>query len=365
MTAVVRFLDSWDPANAVRLPYWEEMMGKNIVFRLEDDKCFIHERPNVRSAWMNMKSNNNPKGMCLVTGMEGTIARLHLPIKRVAGAKVGGARLVSFNAPAFESFGKIQNYNAPLTEEAAFAYTTALNWLLREGSPHKAQISSITVVFWGERETFAENIIAHVLNDRGRGAGDSSETEVQSHDVGLLMDKACGIDQGGSLSGRDTPLHILAISPSSARLSVRFWHTVTESQLIGNLKQHFNDLAIVKSNQKAPDYPSIYRILSETAVKKEIDNIFPLLAGALMRSAFAGSPYPDSLLTSMLMRIRSDQHINTLRAASIKACLVRNYKHMNFGMTLDMNNMNIGYRLGRLFAILERVQEKATGGKGS
>lgn len=135
LRALLRFLNSWTPDCFSSLSQSEEMRDTNLVFRLESDIQFLHERPAIQQAWAQeyRRLAGTCDGFCLVTGQEATIASLHPDISGVAGAQPSGALLVSFNLPAFRSYGKEQSLNAPVGERAAFAYTTQSTSLSGEG----------------------------------------------------------------------------------------------------------------------------------------------------------------------------------------------------------------------------------------
>jgi len=166
MMAVLRFLDSRQLKEATELPHWDEMAGMNLVFRLDGDLKYIHERPAIRDAWLSYLGQKSSEvvATCLVSGKEKPIARLHHDIKGVKGARAKGAAIVSFNRPAFRSYGKTQNYNAPVSGDIAFAYTAAFNHLLRFESRQKVQIGDATTVFWAERRSPLEGFMGMLLN---------------------------------------------------------------------------------------------------------------------------------------------------------------------------------------------------------
>jgi CRISPR-associated protein Csd1 len=361
MKAVLEFLDSWKPAGAPDLPYWDEMQGLNLVFRLDSEPRYVHERRRMIEAWSKdyEQSESGIKGMCLVTGSEAPVARLHPALKGIPGAQPSGASLVSFNLDAFTSYGKDQNYNAPIAERAAFAYCTALNWLLRHDSRQKVRIADSTVVFWAERKTMAETLLADLLNSGPGSSHEEMEDQTPVRDLGLIFRAARDGRIQDAVDEPDVAFYVLGLSPNASRLSVRFWHVSTAGDVVANIARHFRDMEIVRSFERDPDYPAVWRVLEEIAVQGKIENISPLLAGAFTRSVLAGAPYPQNLFTSILMRIRADCTINTLRAGLIKACLLRNYDHKEISVSLDSSNTNVGYRLGRLFAVLERVQTAA------
>ncbi len=357
MQAVLRFVNQWVPDDSQKLDRWEEIAGKNIVFRLDGDLCFIHERPKIREMWLNrVNETSSPvTGYCLVTGLQSPIARLHSDIK---GVQPKGASLVSFNLDAFSSYNKTQNYNAPMSELVAFTYTTALNYLLRFESRQKIQIGDATTIFWTERDSPVEGFMGIIFDPRD----DSGE----NRDVRLYLEAVRDGKYPPNIDP-DISFYVLGLSPNISRLSVRFWHVSSVGDISVKIGQHFRDLSIVKSYDDDPEFPGIWFLLRETAVQRKTANIPPLLGGAVMRSILTGGPYPQSLLSSVVGRIRADQTVNYMRAAIIKACLVRKYRLLNniqeeVTMALNKESTNIAYRLGRLFAVLERVQREAIPG---
>ena len=294
---------------------------------------------------------------CLVTGQESAIARLHPAIKGVMGAQSSGAGVVSFNLDAFVSYEKKQNFNAPISEGAAFAYTTVLNYLLRYESPQKIRIGDATTVFWAERASPIEGFMGIILDPRDDTA-DVSE-------VRLFLEAVRDGKQPEGIGDPGVQFFILGLSPNASRLSVRFWYASTVGEISSKIGQHFRDMAIVRG-QKDREFPGIWWLLRETAVQGKTENIPPLLAGALMRSILTGAVYPQGMLSALISRIRADQSINYIRAAMIKACLNRNYRIHNtakeVSMSLDRESTNIAYRLGRLFAVLEKAQKDAISG---
>ena len=168
MKAVLGFLDSWKPEDAPALEHWEEMAGTNLVFQLDGERMYIHDHPDVQQAWIRYCAEEASEviATCLVSGEETPIARLHPAIKGVQGAQTTGAGIVSFNLDAFLSYEKKQNFNAPVGESAAFAYTTALNHLLRFESRQKIRIGDATTVFWTERASPIEGFMGVILDPR-------------------------------------------------------------------------------------------------------------------------------------------------------------------------------------------------------
>ena len=362
MVAVLRFLDSWNPANAGVLEYWEDMVaGANLVFQLDGELRYIHDRPKIKDVWLKHYSENSSGivATCLVCGEKKSIARLHPKIKGVRGAQTSGASIVSFTPDAFKSYGKEQSFNAPVSEEITFNYTTALNHLLRFDSRQKVQIGDAATVFWTERESPIEGFMGIILSPQD-DRGDLKEVRdfLEAVRDGKKLPK--NIDDTGM------QFYILGMSPNASRLSVRFWHVSTVEDIIAKIGQHFRDLSIIKNYDSDTEFPGMWQLLMETAVFRKSENISPVLSGSIIRSIMTGAAYPQSLMTTIIGRIRADQEINYLRAAMIKACLVRKYRINQISkevtMALDKESTNIAYRLGRLFAVLEKAQRDAIPG---
>lgn len=364
------FLNAWRPEHYDALPYAEDMVGTNIVFRLDDGtREFLHERQAAQIIWTNYLARGGAEGLCLVTGERGPIARLHLDIKGVNGAQSRGGKIVSFNRDAFESFAKRQGANAPVSERAAFAYTTALNTLLAPGSRQRVQIGDTTTVFWAEATnrgtTEAEQLLLAMFD------GPPSAKMVEEAKVAEVRVKLEAIAEGRPLSEvapeveEDTRVYVLGLAPNAARLSVRFWHVDSIGVLVKRMKEHWQDLCLDPPPWPSP--PPVWRLLFETAVQRKAENIQPTLGGALMRSILTGGPYPRALLAAVVGRIRADssKNLNGERAAICKAVLARNQRlrrsaleRENVPVTLQEKSGDIAYNLGRLFAAYAFAEEK-------
>jgi len=362
MKAVLTFLDLWDPSNAPNLDYGDDIVnGANLTFRLDGEFGYIHDRPKVNAAWMKhyTEKSSNVIAPCLVCGEEKPISRLHPKIKGVKGAQTSGASIVSFTPDAFKSYGKEQSFNAPVSEEITFNYTTALNHLLLFDSRQKIQIGDAATVFWTERESPVEGFMGFILNPQD----DSGDIKEVRNYLSAVRD---GKKLPEELGDTGMKFYILGLSPNASRLSVRFWHVSTVGDISARIGQHFRDLSITRNYESDPEFPALWQLLRETAVMRKSENISPVLSGSVMRSILTGAPYPQSLMTEIIVRIRADQEVNYLRVAMIKACLVRKYRIQQIAkevtMVLDKNNTNIAYRLGRLFAVLEKAQRDAIPG---
>lgn len=372
--AVTRFLDHIDLAQLERQPAWADALESNAVlsFRLHGDQDLVCQRPAVVNAALNVSPGDDaPQAMCLVTGDQAPVERLHASIKGVWGAQTSGANIVSFNARAFESYGKTerQGENAPVSRAAAFAYTTALNHLLRKDSPQRIQVGDASTVFWAERDSDFETAAVDIFGDPPKDDPDCGTRAVQA-----VLDAVHSGKWG--TSDENTRFYVLGLAPNAARISIRFYHCVTLRELGQRIAQHFKDLELVRgSHGHDPQYPSLFRLLTAVALQNKADNIPSNLGGAIMDAIFAGvnTPYPSLWLNAAVGRCRAEQNVNYLRAAAIKACLNRQMRHARLSLSnpsleqeflpmLDLSNPNPAYRLGRLFAVLEKIQEEASTG---
>lgn len=365
LQALRRFLDQWQTNSYASLPHSDDMLDTNIVFRLDGELSFIHQRTKSRDIWArHLAGQQGAEGLCLVNGSTGPLARLHTPIKGVKGAQSSGAAVVSFNLDAFESYGKKQGANAPVSEQAAFAYATVLNALLARNSRRRIQIGEATTVFWaetigGDGPADAAEELFSMLVEPPTAVEEEARIADKLTAIGSgrpLADAVAGVDE-------QTRFHILGLSPNAARLSIRFWHTNTLGAIARRIVDHWRDLHIEPLPWKTP--PAAWRLLIEMAPQRKADRIPPILGGALMRAILTGGPYPRSLLAAIVMRMRQDHDINGLRAAICKACLARDYRlglsKEDVPVSLNPHETNVAYRLGRLFAVYERVQTAALG----
>lgn len=361
--AVLRFLSTFDCARLEVEPSWPELIetNPNITFALQGVEGLVCQRPQVISAARSPVDEDETPGMCLVSGEDAAIERLHASIKGVWGAQTSGANIVSFNKPAFESYGKRdrQGENAPVSKAAAFAYTTALNHLLFRDSPQRLQIGDASTVFWAERETPIETALTDIFGEPVKDDPDRNTRAVKA------LYEAVHSGQIGSLEGENR-FHVLGLAPNAARISVRFYHCLTLRDLGSRILAHFDDIRIARGKFD-PETPSLFRLLASVATQGKADNIPPNLGGGVMTAILAGpdAPYPSLWLNAAVNRCRAEREVPYLRAAILKACLNRDirrradFTEKEFQPMLDRANSNVAYRLGRLFATLEKIQEDA------
>lgn len=358
--AVKTYLESGDFSKIFTNPLWGEILesGANISFKLKDEERLVCQSEPVVEAILKSQMNvDGQKQTCLLSGREDIPARLHDSIKGVWGAQTSGANIVSFNQDAFISFGKNQGYNAPVGQKTMFAYTTALNMLLAKDSKQRFQVGDASTVFWSAKESKMEKVFADFF---GR-------TETEEHeDTEAIRALYAAPHTGARPLDEDlTPFFVLGLAPNVSRIAVRFWYAGTVAEVAKNIRQHFYDCAITHSPSQMKHLP-LFWLLKATAVQGKADNIQPNLAGEVMKSVLSGTPYPRTLLQAAVRRNRAEQNVNYERASVIKAVLSRDARYKKqekeAGMSLDRENKNTGYLLGRLFAVLEQAQERANPG---
>jgi CRISPR-associated protein Csd1 len=378
-SAVCAFLRSWSPERAQQHSKLLSEIATNFgVFRIAGEQRYVHEAISPEFHHADPDPDGDMQGTCLVTGLHGTVARLHEPkIKGIAGSQTSGALLVSFNAPSYESYGKSQSYNAPVSEDAVFKYANALNYLLNR-KDRRISLGDATVVFWADHRTRLEEFVSDLLSDQpitkdSDAPEDQERVRQARHFVTQLRD---GVAESDAIDEESqTKFYLLGLSPNASRISVRLWIEADVSELKRRLGQHLRDIELFYPREDLP--LTVRRIVAATG-RAETDPkgrlkgfdtgaVSPQLAGDLARSVLTGGAYPQSLLSTMLRRIRSDGEVHYSRVAAIKACLVRNSRlrgnPLEVSVKLDPNQSEAAYNTGRLFALLEKIQTDSAGGE--
>lgn len=379
LKALLSFLRSWSPEQFEARGFPADMVDANLVFRLDGEQCFVHNRPAARAVRARLLTGDEGQespansAVCLVSGELAPVARLHPAIKmNRSDAQSSGVSIVSFNKLSFESYAKSQGDNAPVSTQAAFAYTTVLNYLLRRGEHNRQrlQIGDASVVFWAEaadaqQASAAEDLFATLLSPPADDASEAARVRAVLERIAKgrpVADLAPNLEPG-------TRMYVLGLAPNASRLSVRFWQVDTLEVLAGRIAQHAEDLHLEPLPWRTE--PSVWRLVLATAPSRDgrakSEDVPPLLAGEFMRAILSGGPYPRSLLTNIIMRFRADGDISGLRVALCKGVLARERRRdirtseEEIPVSLDKQSTQPGYLLGRLFAVLERAQHSALG----
>lgn len=337
--------------------------GKNFVFMF--DGMWAQEDPALAEAWnkrhLDLRNSNGDgtESVCLVTGKIGPISETHPRIKNVRGSQSSGAALVSFNEPAFCSYGKKQNLNAPVGSQSAMKYTVALNHLLGDDS-HKFFVGDTTVVFWARNgEPAYQDAVFGSLNPDGT---------YSEEDLGKMLrslGKGGMIDFNQEQLDPDMQFFILGLSPNAGRISVRFFIRDSFGAFLDNIRKHYDRLEIIAPKYDKHQYLSPWQLLQET-VNNKADNPQPApgLAGELLRSVLSDTRYPATLLNGVALRIRAEQNVTRGRAAILKAYYLKNTDEKLspeevLTVSLSPNSHSVPYTLGRMFSVLEMIQEDA------
>ncbi len=378
--AVSAFFQNWKPEKAREHPvlqdYMDELLaGGNLIFRY--DGQFVHKDPAIRQAWQEYydQCGDGPEMVCLVTGKTGPVENIHPSVKGVQGAQAMGAALISFNAPAFCSYGKEQNFNAPTSKYAAFAYTSALNYLIASRD-YCSRVGDTTVLFWAKNGSpeYSELAMWGIFG----GTAPYTEQELRSMIQNLCKGRAVTYEE--TLLDPDMDFYILGLAPNAARLSVRFFLHNQFGSILQNVQAHYDRLEIVKPPFEKFENLPLWRLFYATVrSQSECDpflykdakpylekNLAPNLAGETLRAILNNTRYPATLLNGVTMRIRAERKITWGRAAILKAYYLQN-PHPDvpkevLTVSLNPESKNPYYTLGRLFSVLEAVQSAANPG---
>jgi CRISPR-associated protein Csd1 len=375
--AVLDFFDTWNPAeareNEILQPYLKEItVGANLIFKVTDG-MFAQEDSEIQSIWEAKSAVISPNSTvmrCLVTGEKAPIARLHPSIKGINGAQPSGASLVSFNAPAFESYGHEasdktgQGVNAPVSEKAAFKYGTALNYLIADRK-HVQRIADTTILYWAEN---AEPMCQDIFSAECFGSNNITIADLD----GIVKEIVSGgsVSCEGTTLKADNPFYILGLAPNASRLSVSFFLQNDFGTILKNLSQHHENLRIVQPSYAEQHELPLWQLLNETANQNATHKIPPApMAAAVLRSIIQGTDYPASLFENVMLRIRTEHDIRWQKAAIIKAYFIKNNNIQNKQKIREVAQVELNeesdylpYVLGRLFAVLEMIQKDANPG---
>lgn len=326
-------------------------------FRIEGDRDIVASKKEL----MDLKKDEDGTGQayCLVTGKKAN------PVEVTTATMIPGsqatAKLVAFQVNSgYDSYGKSKGYNAPISEEAEFAYTTALNAMLAKDSHNKFVIGTRTFLFWASSDSDASKKTEEGLFSLF-GKFEANEDDPNRR-IELVRDTFMSVYNGKLHANKDDKFFILGLAPNSARIAVVYWSEQPLREFAGLISRHFEDMEIVDIHKDKKPYAGLHSMLGSVSSGKSGDAA-PNLPDAVVKSIFQGLPYPMSLFQACVRRIRAEQSVTIVRAAIIKAYLNRlnNNNDIKIKIMLDKENQNQGYLCGRLFAVLDKIQEDANG----
>ena len=343
-------------------PLWEDIK-KNLSkkystfsFRIEGDSRIVAEKKEILQL---EEKDSSDATFCLVSGEYG------VPVDTTTATMIPGsqatAKLVAFQVNSgYDSYGKSKCGNAPISEEAEFAYTTALNSMLQKGSRNKFMLGTRTFVFWASNNNEASIETEESLFDL---LGFSEEANDDPNANLMKVRKVFESIYSGMLkTGLDDKFYILGLAPNSARIAVVYWSETTLKDFAEKILFHFNDMEIYDTRKDKKPYMGIREIISSVTLGGKMSDATPNLPEAVVKSIFQGLPYPQTLYSACIRRIRAEQKLTITRAAIIKAYLNRqSNNNKKIDIMLDKDNNNQGYLCGRLFAVLENLQFAANG----
>lgn len=342
---------------------------KNISFLLKGELQIVAENRDIKNVVLT-EDTNAFYHICLLTGKEGPIARLHTTIKL---SKDTGPLVAFKTERGYDSYGKEQGYNAPISEESEFAYTTALNTMLSKDSHNKFMVGSRTFLFWASSNSEASKASedsVYALLGRMEEEKDNPNERIEQ-----VRNTFISIYNGKLEVSNDDKFFILGLAPNSARIAVVYWQETPLREFAGLISKHFADMEIVDTRKDKKPYVGLHSILGSVTPRGKSNEVTPNLPDAIVKSIFQGFPYPASLFQSCIRRVRAEvcekdkrgksiNPISITRAAIIKAYLNRlneNHNDKKLHIMLDKENQNQGYLCGRLFAVLDKIQEDANG----
>lgn len=349
-------------------PLWEDIK-KNLSkkysvfsFRIEGDLRILAEKKELMQTNEGTR-NDNSRGLCMVTGVQGELVDT-TTATMIQGSQAT-AKLVAFQVNSgYDSYGKEKCGNAPISHEAEFAYTTALNTMLRRDSRNKFTVGNRTFVFWASSNDKAAEQAEESLFDL---LGYSEEKKDNPNAKIEQVRKVFTAIYSGSLStSLEDRFYILGLAPNSARIAVVYWSETPLRDFAGKILRHFDDMEIIDTRKDRKPYMGIKDILSAVTLGGKQSEATPNLPESIIKSIFLGTPYPYTLLSACIRRIRAESGdgnaARITRIAIIKAFLNRqNVNDKRMEIMLDKRNTNQGYLCGRLFAVLDRIQEDANG----
>lgn len=344
--AVRRFLHA-EPLAQLRLPD-DFDPGATMTFRVGD--VFPIDLPAVQAFWAAehdpAADPNAPVMQCLVCGEKRPVlSRLLAKIKGVPGGQMSGTAIISANAEAFESYGLKASLIAPTCASCGERFTKAANELLA-GESSQIRLNNAAFIFW-TREPVGFSLRDFLDNP-------------QPEQVRSLL---ASVRSGQRMPEvDDAAFYATVLSASGGRAVVRDWIDTTVGEAKRHLAIWFQRQKIVRAYGEEPQPLGLYALAGATV--RDLRDLAPPIARALLHAALTGTPLPFDLLYQAVRRNRAEQAVTHQRAALIKLVWLSHQPNAKEDtmVQLDLENPNAAYRCGRLLAVLEEVQRLAVPG---
>ena len=329
-------------------------------FLIQGDTKIVAEKEELLGDESDERTNDEK--VCLVSGKKGVIVET-TTATMIPGSQAT-AKLVSFQTGSgYDSYGKSKGGNAPISEESEFAYTTALNHMLESDSRNKFLIGSRTFLFWASKNDEAGQKVEDSFFSL---FGFSDQEDDPNKNIEQVRKVFESIYMGTLKTTSEDTFYILGLAPNSARIAVTYWAEIPIRQFAETICKHFEDMKVIDTRNEKKPYMSLRNVISTVTLGGKVSDATPNLADTVVKSIFEGLPYPQTLFASCIRRVRAEScdkdrnSINITRAAIIKAYLNRlNSNQIKIKVMLDKDNNNQGYLCGRLFAVLDKIQEEA------
>lgn len=325
-------------------------------FRIDGDTKILAEKRELLQLQNNEESPD--VSLCLITGQYGPLVDT-TTATMIPGSQAM-AKLVSFQVNSgYDSYGKKKCGNAPISKDAEFAYTTALNTMLGKDSRNKFRVGNRTFLFWASTKDDAARQAEESLFDLL--AFSEEKTDDPNAKIEQVRKVFTAIYSGNLKTSLEDRFYILGLAPNVARIAVVYWSETSLKEFARMILKHFRDMEIVDGRKDKKPYMGIKEMLSAVTLNGKQSEATPNLPEAVTKSIFQGYPYPYTLFSACIRRIRAGNSVPIARAAILKAYLNRINNNEEIKTMLDKNNTNQGYLCGRLFAVLDKIQEDANG----
>jgi len=347
------------------------MVGTTLLLKTKEIKDAIEKRFHERE-----KQLVNGR-TCSICGTANTpVLDEPYGLVKMPKGQTAGCALVSFNEPAFESYGLKGNLNASICRDCARNLTEGLSYMLSERHlvpqdedkkrkehyqyKHRLNISDNTLVlFWTRDKTDDED-------------GFDILDEPDEENIRKLLESAWSGDHRLGTVVDNNMFYSCTMSSAAARIAVRDWTAISLDEYKHNIADWFRDIEI-QDREGTMLYSPLRLLINATqkdkkpGEKQKSDlNSKARIGSVLWNAAIKGRKYklPTEVLQYVLNRIFVGNKFSSERAAILKLIINRNTKN-KMNSTLDEANRSVAYLCGRLFAVIESMQWKAIGNVNS